>query len=92
MENRETLEDFIGEAIQSDDYYDLLANRLDSMPRTRAAAGEILSSIISYDEPSLYIILLQEYVGILTEHEMEVIEQRYRKTFDLPLETYGLGV
>ena len=92
MENGETLENFIGEAIQSDDYYDLLAKRLDSMPRTRAAAEEILSSIISYDEPSLYIVLLQEYEGILTDHEIEAIKQRYRKTFDLPLETYGIGV
>lgn len=92
VEHSKLLEDFIGEAIKSDDYYDLLADKLDSMPITRAAAEEILSSIISYDEPSLYIVLLQEYEGILTDHEIEAIKQRYRKTFDLPLETYGIGV
>lgn len=90
MENRETLEDFIAEAIRSDDYYDLLSNRLDSMPRTRAAAEEILSGIISYDEPSLYVTLLRDYDHFLTEEEIAIIRHKYNTLFDAPLEIYGI--
>ena len=90
MENRETLEDFIGEAIQSDDYYDLLANKLDSMPRTRAAAEELLSSIISYDEPALYVALLRDYKAVLTSDEIRHVERKYSSIFDVPLKIFGI--
>lgn len=74
VEHSKPLEDFIGEAIQCDDYYDLLADKLDSMPITRAAAEEILSSIISNDEPSLYVALLRDYDHLLIEEEIVLIK------------------
>ena len=90
VEHSKLLEDFIGEAIKSDDYYDLLSDKLDSMPITRAAAEEILSSIISYDEPSLYVTLFRDYDHLLTEDEIATIKHRYNNLFDAPLEIYGI--
>ena len=90
MKSIDKLEDYIGEILGSDAYYEKIQAKLDDMPRTRAAADELLSALISYDEPLLYVTLLREYDLLLTATEAAGLRERYNRNFDLPLSCYGI--
>lgn len=90
MKSIDKLEDYIGEILSSDTYYENIQAKLDGMPRTRAAADELLSALISYDEPLLYVTLLREYGSLLTAAETAGLREKYNRNFDLPLSCYGI--
>lgn len=77
--------DDVFEIMLEDDFEECLRKYLDSMPRTRESAEEILKEMTQWDEWELYKTLLQDFAELLSREEISKTITAYKKKFMIPL-------